>query len=202
MQRDGDEAPIPPEETQAPIKDVLDKLNSIETFNFFDLPKYKKILVIGAGNGAEVVAFLGKGYEAIGTTIHMSYKKYAKKFFGIDLWHEDMHDMSFETGSFDGIFSYSVFEHTLSPFVLFFECRRLLKPDGKLIFNVPPPNSPTATGVQHYSVLSKEQWSHLLDIMGFDILYIDDHITCRAIKTNRICPATHIEIEFNKLGLI
>lgn len=51
--------------------------------------------------------------------------------------HEDLTKLSFPTGSFDLIISQEVFEHVADYQRAFFECARILRPGGKLVFTVP-----------------------------------------------------------------
>ena len=51
--------------------------------------------------------------------------------------HEDMTRLSFEDESFDAVITQDVFEHIPNFDKAFLECRRILKPDGLMLFTIP-----------------------------------------------------------------
>jgi len=51
--------------------------------------------------------------------------------------HQDMQAFSYANGELDGIMHNDVLEHVPDPLQALRECRRVLKPDGILLFNVP-----------------------------------------------------------------
>lgn len=196
LQGNDDTAPISSIEIVAPTEKVCKKMFKNGVFEFFNSINDKKILVVGAGHGAEVYNFIKNDYDTSGIILHESDKKFAKEHFNIDLILEDMHNMSFEHDIFDGVYTRHTLEHSISPLISLFEIRRVLKPNGKL-FLIVPPDELSSYGIQHYFVLRKEHWIHLLDILGFDIIYAeeDDDIIIKAFKTNKECPGKHFEKE-------
>lgn len=185
-----------------PINQKYNEIKGLETFNYFNQPEYNKILIIGAGDGAEVISFMCEGYDVIGTTLHHSDKYFAKDSYNIDLLIEDMHDMtSLKSNSFDGIFSSHSLEHSISPLIAIYEMRRVLRDNGKIMCSLPAIGSELETGLQHYSVLRNEHWKHLFNLIGFDNIDIKPSsagITIKATKGNRICIGTHFENSLNK----
>lgn len=204
-----DENTSPPDkDIVIPLKDVEKSLNDFDIFSHFPLPKFKNIMIIGAGCGGEVVSFLNRGYNAKGICLHHSDKKFAKNEYGVDLIIEDMHDMaSISSDCYDGVYSYHSLEHSVAPIIALFEIRRILKIDGKLIFIVPSPDSDDEIGIQHYSVLREKHWEHLLEIIGFGDINVNKisgvpigNITIEARKINKDCPGTYFEKEIEKMN--
>ncbi len=185
-----------------PLEHVKGRLIHSDIYNYFNLPDYKKILVIGAGDGGEVKSFKDNGYNVTGTTLHWSDKKFAKSFYDVELSIEDMHDMSFIHETFDGVYSHHSLEHSISPLIALFEIKRVLKKDGKLYVNLPQSGTGNETGLQHYSVLTETLWKHLLDIIGFkdiDVHSESGNTIMKAIKDKyKDCPGKHFEIELMK----
>jgi 2-polyprenyl-3-methyl-5-hydroxy-6-metoxy-1,4-benzoquinol methylase len=53
----------------------------------------------------------------------------------------DLHATEFDDDMFDAIYAGEIIEHTWTPAVMIRECRRILKPGGKLILDTPNPYS-------------------------------------------------------------
>ncbi len=53
----------------------------------------------------------------------------------------DLHATAFPDGQFDAIYAGEIIEHTWTPAIMFQECRRILKPGGRLILDTPNPYS-------------------------------------------------------------
>lgn len=205
LQGNDRDTPPPSKDIVRPIETTEKILTDNKIFDYFPIQEYKNIIVIGAGDGGEVVSLLNHGYHAIGTTWHHSDKKFAYDNYGIDLIIEDMHDMkTIKTGYYDGIFSYHVLEHSISPIIALFEMKRILRKNGRLLSIVPSPGINEDIGTQHYSVLRSEHWKHLLELIGFKNIQIDiikDNIIMKAMKGDKDCPGKHFEIEINKLNV-
>jgi SAM-dependent methyltransferase len=173
------------------------ELKESNVFEYFNQPEYDKILIIGAGDGAEVMSFMCRGYNVIGTSLHNSDKKFAKEYYNIDLAIEDMHDMkSIPPNSYDGIFSSHSLEHSVAPLIAIYEMRRVLRIGGKVLCSLPGIGTELETGLQHYSVLRNEHWNHLFNLIGFDNIDIRSSsagITIKATKGQRECPGKHFE---------
>ncbi|MDD3474286.1 MAG: class I SAM-dependent methyltransferase [Candidatus Dojkabacteria bacterium] len=207
LQGNDENTPVTNKEIVRPFNLTYKILNELDVFNYFNIKEYNKILIIGAGDGAEVFSFKIRGYDTIGITWHNSDKKYAEINYKINLLIEDMHNMkSIQSESFDGIYSYHVLEHSIAPLIALYEMRRVLKDKGKILCVVPLVGTDNETGLQHYSVLRNEHWKHLLNLIGFDNIeitklngrYVKDSILIKAIKGNRDCPGTYFDKEFIK----
>jgi SAM-dependent methyltransferase len=197
LQGNDENTPATNEDITTPFVQKYRELKELNVFEYFNQPDYNKILVIGAGDGAEVISFMCRGYDVIGTTMHYSDKYFAKEYYNIDLVIEDMHDMtSIQSNSYDGIFSSHSLEHSIAPLITIYEMRRVLRLGGKILCVLPTIGTDLETGLQHYSVLRNELWNHLFDIIGFDDITINSScggITIKAIKGNRDCVGTHFE---------
>jgi SAM-dependent methyltransferase len=197
LQGNDENTPPTNKDIVTPFIQKYKELKESNVFEYFNQPEYDKILVIGAGDGAEVMSFMCRGYSVIGTSLHHSDKKFAKEYYNIDLMIEDMHDMkSIQSNSYDGIFSSHSLEHAISPLIAIYEMRRILRIGGKVLCNLPTIGSELEIGIQHYSVLRNEHWNHLFNIMGFDSIEIkssNSGITIKAIKGQRECPGNYFE---------
>lgn len=202
LQGNDERTPATSESIITPLEHMRGRLTHSELYDYFNLNNCKKILVVGAGDGGEVKLLKEQGYDVVGTTLHWSDKKFAKNFYDVELYVEDMHDMSFVRNSFDGIYSSHSLEHAISPLIALFEIKRVLKNNGKLYINVPQSGTGNETGIQHYSVLTETLWKHLLDIIGFkDIKVWSDgsNTTMTATKDEyKECPGKHFQFEFIK----
>ena len=92
------------------------------------------VLDFGCGEGALVVALEGRGYQCAGCDINERWEPGDPRFKKI---HRSPYRLPYETGSFDVVFSTSVFEHVLNKEESFDEIRRVLKEDGVTIHLFP-----------------------------------------------------------------
>lgn len=100
------------------------------------LPAGARILDLGCGRGVLLAAFLGKGFEAHGVEISEA------AVAGIDprvkirmAWH--LQEAGYPADTFDQILIWHVLEHLPDPRATLEECRRILRPGGRLIVAVP-----------------------------------------------------------------
>lgn len=75
--------------------------------------------------------FLGKNYIAAGYKPQSIYGKY-----NCDC-HQDIHDLTFVSNTFDAVICIEVLEHVVDPFQAIRELTRVLKPGGKLLLTTP-----------------------------------------------------------------
>lgn len=98
----------------------------------------QKLIDIGAGPGFNGQHFQYLGYEI---TAHsgniMELDECAKR--GMKTIQSEMHNIPAQDASFDAAFACHVLEHSIVPYILLMEIKRLLKPGGLLFVNLPYP---------------------------------------------------------------
>lgn len=100
---------------------------------FLSYMQGKKILDLGCGVGQDSKYFFSKGYSVIGIDFSEEMLKIAKSGSDIDFILQDMRNLQFEDGSFDGVWaSSSLFTHLEKDErrEVLQKISRILKPDG------------------------------------------------------------------------
>lgn len=98
-----------------------------------------RVLEIGFGSGDLLNELCLKGNDVYGTDVGESIVEKARTSGFKNVFHVDASEQSlpFDEDFFDAIYCYEVFEHLTNPHRLFFEIRRVLKPEHNLYFSVP-----------------------------------------------------------------
>ena len=98
-----------------------------------------RVLEIGFGSGDLLNELCLKGNDVYGTDVGKSIIEKARTSGFKNVFHVDASEQSlpFDEDFFDAIYCYEVFEHLTNPHRLFFEIRRVLKPEHNLYFSVP-----------------------------------------------------------------
>ncbi len=98
-----------------------------------------RVLEIGFGSGDLLKELCLKGNDVYGTDVGKSIVEKARTSGFKNVFHVDVSEQSlpFDEDFFDAIYCYEVFEHLTNPHRLFFEIRRVLKPEHNLYFSVP-----------------------------------------------------------------
>ena len=98
-----------------------------------------RVLEIGFGSGDLLNELCLKGNDVYGTDVGKSIVEKARTSGFKNVFHVDASEQSlpFDEDFFDAIYCYEVFEHLTNPHRLFFEIRRVLKPEHNLYFSVP-----------------------------------------------------------------
>ncbi len=98
-----------------------------------------RVLEIGFGSGDLLKELRLKGNDVYGTDVGKSIIESAKTSGFKNVFHVDVSEqpLPFDEDFFDAIYCYEVFEHLTNPHRLFFEIRRVLKPEHNLYFSVP-----------------------------------------------------------------
>lgn len=92
--------------------------------------KHGKVLVLGCGDGLELNHFRDLGFtDVTGVTFHPVEAQARTDIAGVV--QADIHEMPFEDGAFDYVYSKETLEHLLAPFVGVFEAARVMKPTGR-----------------------------------------------------------------------
>jgi SAM-dependent methyltransferase len=96
-----------------------------------------RILDLGCGRGELLELFERQGWQALGTQISQTAAAAARALRGVDVRLGELPQMGLEAASFDVITAFHVVEHLQDPVAYLREARRLLKPGGLLVLEVP-----------------------------------------------------------------
>ncbi len=94
------------------------------------------VLDIGCGTGDKLDLLRSRGYDVKGVEISPE-AEYAKNVFKLDVQRTDILDAEYPEESFDVVTLYHVLEHLPDLSASLVKIRRILKPDGVLILQVP-----------------------------------------------------------------
>lgn len=163
------------------------KLNSGD-YNFVSVPigiikdlvgdKIDTILSVGFGDGSELV-FWGDNAQGI----DMNDENIAMvKSAGCNVQKMDMHDMTFEDGKFDIVFSRDVFEHSISHIQVISEMARVSK---RYVAIVLPDNQWAASG-HHFIIPNLQQMISMGEKVGLSLrAYREYNILSNIIVVNQ-----------------
>ncbi len=96
-----------------------------------------KLLDIGCGNGTFLSRMRDAGWEVTGVEPDPAAAKLAQQGLGIPIFSGTLEDAKFADASFDAVTLSHVIEHVYNPVSLLSECRRLLKPNGRVVILTP-----------------------------------------------------------------
>lgn len=102
----------------------------------FDLAAVSTVLDVGCGRGEFLHGFKRAGLLPRGLDIVRFPEKYLEDF-EVQIANFEQERFPFTDGSFDVVFSKSVIEHLHNPENFIKECRRVLKPGGRIIVMTP-----------------------------------------------------------------
>ena len=104
----------------------------------FYLPWVKdgRVLEIGCGSGWQLEAMKGAGWTTQGVDFDPAAAAAARSR-GLDVRVGDVRDLCLPAASFDAVVMAHVLEHVFDPVGLLTECKRLLKPGGRLVSITP-----------------------------------------------------------------
>lgn len=131
--------------------------------------EYSKLLAIGVADGKEVVDLMELGYRVRGLTLGPNNVAYCKERFNINIYEEDVHDMSYGSGTFDAVFMNQCLEHFLSPFVGVLEINCVLRERGRIFTCMP--TFKDKLSYHHPSLFTLEKYRALFEATGFKIIY-------------------------------
>jgi SAM-dependent methyltransferase len=127
--------------------DLYDEVYKKDVYTELEVPDYKitggidiknkKILVVGAGTARDV-KFLVKNNNIIAADFSISAVKHLKKI-GIEAFQADLNNpiKRVKNNSIDIVVAKDILEHLEKPSVLLSEIRRVLKPNGYAVLDVP-----------------------------------------------------------------
>lgn len=142
------------------------------------------LLDVGCGNGAFLYyAQLAKPFRPLGVDIGKPFVEYARKELGIEVHLGELADCRFPSDSIDVIRLWHVLEHLARPMDLLTEIRRVMKPDGLFVLQVPCYGSLFAKlfgrhWIFHFIPFHVYQFTpasvtRLLNKAGFDVVRIE-----------------------------
>lgn len=101
-------------------------------------PRGLRLADIGAGPGFIGHHFLAAGFDVTAISGNPSELEECRRR-GMTTIEAEMHAIPVASGTFDAVLTSHVLEHSIVPFLLLREVRRILKPGGHLFVNLPVP---------------------------------------------------------------
>lgn len=123
----------------------------------------KSVLDVGCGD----TAFMRNMFESVG----MEYTGVALKTSNPNVVNMDFSFLNFPDESFDLVFSRHSLEHSPMPVISLMEWHRVSK--AFLCLILPNPEKFGWAGLNHYSVMNKEQAQYLLHRAGWRVIWTD-----------------------------
>ncbi|MEI7604068.1 MAG: class I SAM-dependent methyltransferase [bacterium] len=188
--------------------------NSDLSFDFFinqNVPKNSKILEVGCNTGTLTNRLFNEGYKnIIAIDVNSESIKYGREKYpdiASLISSYDGEKLDFSDESFDFVISFDVIEHIPDVHKHFLEVNRVLRKDGKYIFQTPNKyintiwmlvNNKTFHNLylEHCSLQSYFTLKRLIRKTGFTLIYIGKHRLLNDYNK------TKVEKKFGKFGLI
>jgi len=105
-------------------------------FHLGDMPP-GRVLEIGCGNGDFLRAIAERGWRATGIDFDAAAVAAARSLPGVEARQGTLIEQRFDEASFDAIVMNNVIEHVPDPAETIAECRRILRPGGRLVAITP-----------------------------------------------------------------
>lgn len=137
-------------------------------------PKVNTVLDVGCGVGFCEPIFRARGIAYSGCTLgEEDYQ--AAKMVRRTVIKCDMSDIPVQDNAVDMIFARHVLEHSPMPIISLMEWKRISK--EYLFLIMPAPEYWTYRGLNHYSVMNKDQLWNLFETVGWDVVKEKDFMT-------------------------
>lgn len=140
--------------------------------------EFPRMLMIGVGTGAEVLAAEELGYEAIGIGLVNDEQIDYARSRGVDYRLMDMHDLKFPNESFDAVYAKYSIEHCVNPWLVCLEVWAVLRDYGRWFMALDPYQKGTSgddgPGGLHYMILPSWFMKPMFLRSGFRILWMED----------------------------
>jgi len=104
---------------------------------YLDGVKPGRLLDVGCGDGSLLVRMRDMGWQVKGQEMDVNAAEMARRYAGLEVLVGPLDSLRLPADSFDAVTLSHVVEHVYAPDALLAECRRLLKPKGKLIALTP-----------------------------------------------------------------
>lgn len=130
------------EESNKIIGSVLSKIRPLKDIaggnvRYLNGCEKGRLLDVGCGNGIFLDQMKQLGWEVMGVEPDGGAASVAVKKFGLEVFQGSLKEAKFPNGHFHAITLNHVLEHVLDPIELLKECRRVLRPGGKLVVATP-----------------------------------------------------------------
>ncbi len=139
-----------------------------------------RLLDVGCGTGIFLDTMRSHGWQVQGVELNAEAARYSQERLGLDVFAGPLEATDYPEDAFDVITLWDVLEHLPSPRTALEVFRRVLRPDGLLIFRIPNAESldarlfgPYWAGwdlPRHYFVFDQASARRLLDQGGFKVL--------------------------------
>jgi SAM-dependent methyltransferase len=143
------------------------------------LERRDAMLDVGCGRGLLLDAFLERSWSVAGTQLSRTAAQSCERRSGAKVHVGELPELALEEAGYRLVTFYHVLEHVGRPLEYLREARRLLRPDGLLVVEVPDAGSPAfrALGPRHFCVdhphhlffFSADSLRGLLDRAGFEV---------------------------------
>ncbi len=122
--------------TELKKKTKEDTLRRVKLINKFT-PKNGSVLEIGSGYGFFLEEVRKHGHKVIGIEISNERREYSKKITNVKVLNVNLNEQILSIGKFDTIALFQVLEHIIDPVIFLKNITKLVKPNGKVIIEVP-----------------------------------------------------------------
>jgi len=107
------------------------------------------------------------GWEVHGVDFGEAAIRYARNELGLDVKQGELADAAYADGFFDYVHVNNVLEHVLDPVAMLRECRRIVKPGGRLFLSVPNGFNDSRELIDYYNEEGRSGHSHKGHIFYF-----------------------------------
>ena len=101
------------------------------------IPKKSRVLEIGSGHGFFLEIMKTNGFDIIGYDISKEKRKYSKKVTDVPVYDININEKISMDDKFDIVVLFHTLEHITEPITLLKNIKKLLKPKGKILIEVP-----------------------------------------------------------------
>ena len=166
---------------------------------YWDL-KGRLVLDLGCGLGGKLLFYADQGAEGVvGIDLRPQSARAAGQLAAVHARNStnsgiiriaaaDGAVMPFAESSFDAIVSINVLEHVADPATVLRECRRVLRPDGRLFLHFPPFFSPWGA---HLDPWLKLPWVHLV-FLERDLVRVAARVEVQERYNDRYIPSAQV----------
>jgi len=104
---------------------------------FLDGVPAGRLLDVGSGDGSWLARMRDLGWRVEGQELDPSAAEHARRTYDLEVRVGSLKDLAYADQTFDAITLSHVIEHVYEPVALLAECRRILKPGGRLVALTP-----------------------------------------------------------------